>query len=109
LYFFVPRGNTTFVLGVVEGGDPYSRVQIRTSDGKLLCDQRLLAGDQLSVNLRDAARDSITSSGRNDAVDDRAMILALSLDSLRCVVEIYNIPPFVARHPSELLVPVDAL
>ena len=109
LYFFVPRGNTTFVLGVVEGGDPYTRVQIRTSDGKLLVDQQLLAGDQLSVNLRDAVRDSITPSGRNDAVDDRAMILALSLDSLRCVVEIYNIPPFVARHPSELLVPVDAL
>lgn len=109
LYLFVPKGTANFIIGVVEGGDPYTTVQIKTSDGRSLCDQKLLAGDQLSVNLHDEARDSNGPANSSDTTGDRARILLLSLDSLRCVIEIYNIPPFVARHPSELLVPVDAL
>ncbi|MGQ9770481.1 MAG: DUF4838 domain-containing protein [Thermogutta sp.] len=109
LYVFVPKGTTNFILGIVEGGDPYTTVQIRTPAGKVLCDQRLLAGDQLSVILRDPTKNATKSGSLNEGIDGRGMILSLGLDSLRCVIEIYNIPPFVARHPAELLVPKDEL
>lgn len=109
LYLFVPKGTSNFVIGVVEGGDPYTTVQIKASDGTIICDERLLAGDQLSVSLNGKKRGLNTPSGSSETTRERGTVLSVGLDSLRCVVEIYNLPPYLARHPSELLVPADAL
>lgn len=108
LYLFVPKGTSDLVIGIVEGGDPYTVIQVKTSKGTVLCQERLLAGDQLCVSVNPQARD------RDDPTDeDKAIrggkVLSVGFDSLRCVIEIYNVPPYLARHPSELLVPVDAM
>ena len=36
-------------------------------------------------------------------------VWSLALGSLRCVIELYDVPPYVARHPRELLVPTGAV
>ena len=36
-------------------------------------------------------------------------IWSLALTGVRDAVELYDVPPYLARHPAELLVPLDAL
>ena len=91
LYFYVPKGTRAFVVGIADGGWPTTRVVLRTADGTAILDGRqALARDQLSV---------IVPPGKDGAV------WSLALHSLRCVVELYGVPPYLARHPAELLVP----
>ncbi|MCS7239432.1 MAG: DUF4838 domain-containing protein [Thermoguttaceae bacterium] len=120
LYFYVPRSCRHFVLGVVSGGDPYTHVKITNAAGEVLVDEKILAGDQLTVFLPGKVEDVQSASGSGVGANEAApaqqrraqvggQILALELTSLRCQLELYDIPPFVARHPAELLVPADAL
>ena len=94
LYFFVPKGTRHFVIGIASGGDPFTTLVLRTADGTtVLEDKKVLARDQVSV---------VVPPGKDGAV------WSLSLHSLRCTVELYDVPPYVARHPAELLVPEEA-
>jgi len=91
LYFFVPKGTRHFVVGIASGGDPYTTLVLSTADGTTVVDdKKVLSGDQVSV---------IVPHGKDGAV------WSVSLSSLRCVVELYGVPPYVARRPGELLVP----
>ncbi len=122
LYFYVPKGTRHFVIGIVSGGWPHTELVLRLPDGTELKRERLLAGDQISVIVDKDIEEyqSISEIGRQTIVPAQQLtvrvpkgadgrIWSLSLNSLRCAVELYDIPPFVARHPSELLVPEDAL
>jgi len=91
LYFFVPRGTAHFVIGFPSVGQSKTTLILRTADGqRIVEDKEVLQGDQASVAV---------PAGKDGA------IWSLSLSSLRCVVELYGVPPYLARHPSELLVP----
>jgi hypothetical protein len=91
LFFFVPEGTRHFVVGIASGGDPFTTLVLRTADGKkILEDRRVLSGDQVSVTV---------PRGKDGAV------WSLTLSSLRCVVELHDVPPYLARRPAELLVP----
>lgn len=95
LYFFVPKRTGHFVLGVADGGDPFTAVKVCTADGQVVVDnRRVLSGDQVSVNVPPGSDGAVWS---------------LALSSLRCIVELYDVPPYLARHPCELLVPEEAL
>ena len=115
LYFFVPKGTRHFVVGIASGGDPFTKLLLRAppsaetagdaaagdaaarqaaSPTPVLADERVLAGDQVAVSVPAGADGAVWS---------------LSLDSLRCVVELYDVPPYLARRPADLLVPADAL
>lgn len=106
LFFYVPAETRSFVVGIVEGGDPFTTLQIKNAQGEVICEAKLLPGDQVSVDW--AKRASRDQSGTG-AVRIRGEVLSLALDSLRCVVELYDVPPYLARQPRELLVPQDAL
>jgi len=95
LYFYVPRRVESFVVGFPSVGQATTTLVLRTADGKaVLEDRRVASGDQVSVSV---------------PPDARGAVLAMSLSSLRCVVELYNVPPWLARHPRELLVPQEAI
>ncbi len=96
IYFFVPKDTKHFVIGVVEGsGIGYMTAIIRTANGTTVYeDRKLLPGDEISVQVPEGTAGSIWS---------------LALQGLRCHVELYDVPPWVARHPAELLIPQDAL
>ncbi len=122
LYFYVPKGTRHFVMGIVSGGWPHTELVLRLPDGTEVKRERLLAGDQLSVIVDKDIEEygAISEIGLRTIPPSQQLtirvpqgadgqIWSLSLNSLRCAVELYDIPPFVARHPSELLVPEDAL
>jgi len=95
LYFFVPADAESFVIGLPSVGQRKTTLVLRTADGKTMLESReIVSGDQVSVSVPPEARGAVWS---------------LSLSSLRCVVELYNVPPCLARHPRELLVPREAL
>ncbi len=108
LYLFVPKGTSHLVIGIVEGGDPYTAIQVKTAKGTVLCHERLLAGDQVCVSVNPQSRNGDAATDGDDPTQ-QGTVLAVGFDSLRCVIEIYNVPPYLARHPSELLVPADTL
>lgn len=91
LYFYVPKATERLVLGFPSVGQAATAVTVRMADGKVILeDKQVASGDQVSVRVPPEARGAV---------------LALSIASLRCVVELYNVPPWLARHPRELLVP----
>jgi hypothetical protein len=122
LYFFVPKGTKHFVIGIVSGGDPKSVIELRTADGTVIRREGIVAGDQISViveqdvreygEISEMAKQAILPGEQLSVIVPKGkdgQIWALRVWSLRCVVELYDVPPFTARHPSELLVPEDAL
>jgi len=122
LYFYVPKGVRHFVIGIVSGGDPWTRLRVRTADGTTVLDERVLAGSEVSVIVEaDRQKYGAASAMANNCVlpaAERAVVVpagrdgqvwSLELSSLRCIVELYDVPPFLARHPSELLVPANAV
>jgi len=91
LYFYVPKGTRSFVVSIADGGWPHTTLVLRTADGQtVVADKQVLARDQVSL---------VVPEGKDGAV------WSLALHSLRCVVELYDVPPYLARHPAELLVP----
>ena len=91
LHFYVPKGTRSFVVSIAEGGWPHTTLVLRTADGQAVVeDKQVLSRDQVSV---------VVPEGKDGAV------WSLALHSLRCVVELYDVPPYLARHPAELLVP----
>ncbi|HID78433.1 MAG TPA: DUF4838 domain-containing protein [Planctomycetaceae bacterium] len=122
LYVYVPRGTKHFVIGIVSGGDPTTTIELRAADGTIVLKDTLLAGDQISVIVeRDVAEYGDRSAMAAHTVlpaeqtsvsvpaGKDGQIWSLRLNSLRCVIELYDIPPFLARHPAELLLPAGAL
>ncbi len=95
LYFFVPRDAEHFVIGFPSIGQSKTTLVLRTADGKVMLEHKdVQSGDQVSVGVPPVARGAVWS---------------LSLASLRCVVELCGVPPYLARHPGELLVPEEAV
>ncbi|WP_347242876.1 DUF4838 domain-containing protein [Thermogutta sp.] len=122
LYFYVPQGTRHFVLGIVSGGDPWTQLRIQTADGRVIVDDRVLAGSEISVIVEQDQRthgaDSamanhsiLPSSEQSEAVPKGAdgQIWSLQLSGLRCVVELYDVPPYLACTPQGLLIPEDAI
>lgn len=94
LYFYVPKGTKSFVIGVIAGGWPKSRIILRDGSGKVIADKELLPTDELSV---------LVPKGSD------GQIWSIAINTLRGVFEFYDVPPYIAAHPCELLVPKDAL
>lgn len=95
LYFFVPRGAGSFVLAFPSVGQAKTHLVLRAPGGEVLLeDKEVRTGDQLSVFV---------------PPEHQGAVWSVSLASLRCVVELYGVPPYLARHPGELLVPIEAL
>lgn len=122
LYFFVPEGTRHFVVGIASGGDPWTTVVLRTADGREVLREKVLAGDQISVIVEEDVREygdasemakhTVLPAHQSSVLVPEGgggQIWSLSVSGLRCLVELYDVPPFLARHPSELLVPEDAL
>jgi hypothetical protein len=122
LYFYVPKGTRHFVIGIVSGGWPHTTLELRLANGTVIRREKLLAGDQVSVIVDQDIREygDISEMGRQAVLPSQQLsvvvpkgadgqIWAIALDSLRCVLELYDVPPYVSRHPSELLVPENAL
>jgi len=122
LYLYVPKGTKHFVIGIVSGGDPFTRVELRTAAGRVIVSERVLAGSEISVIIGE----DIRRYGERSAMGQNCVLPAaqcsvsvpegtdgqvwrLSLDSLRCVLELYDIAPFVAASLKRLLVPRGAL
>lgn len=122
LYFFVPKGTKHFVIGIVSGGDPFVTIELRTADGTVIRREKLVAGDQISViveqdireygEISEIAKHAVLPSEQLSIVVPKGkdgQIWSLSISGLRCLVELYDVPPFISRHPSELLVPAEAI
>jgi len=122
LYFFVPKGVKHFVIGIVAGGDPYTDLVVETADGTIVVKERVVSGDQISVIVEEDVRQygEISEMAKHAVLPAHergvkvpkgkdGQIWRLRLSSLRCIVELYDVPPYLARHPAELLVPDDAL
>jgi hypothetical protein len=114
LYFFVPKGTEHFVIAAPSGGDPYIALKVTTAAGQLLAEERLLAGEELCVRLpqelfRQQAATSTEDASPSSAENLPGQILSLEVAGLRCVLELYDVPPYLARHPAELLVPEELL
>lgn len=122
LYFFVPKGVKHFVIGISHGGDPYTNLIIETADGTTVVKERVVSGDQISVIVDEDVRryGEISEMAKHAVLPAQeksisvpkgkdGQIWQLRLSSLRCIVELYDVPPYLARHPAELLVPEDAL
>lgn len=122
LYFFVPKGTRHFVIGIVSGGNPFTDIVVRTADGTEVVKGRIVAGSQISVIVEEDVRQYGATSAMAQGLilpgceivvrvpkGKSGQIWSLSLSSLRCHLELYDVPPFLARHPAELLVPEDAL
>ncbi|HIE50296.1 MAG TPA: DUF4838 domain-containing protein [Armatimonadetes bacterium] len=118
LYFFVPKGTKHFVIGIASGGDPFTTLVLRTADGTVVLKEKVVAGDQISViveedkaqygEMSEMAKHTVLPSHQSSVIVPKGkdgQIWSLALSSLRCVVELYDVPPYLARHPSELLVP----
>jgi hypothetical protein len=110
------------VVGIVSGGDPWTQLRIQTADGRVIVDDRVLAGSEISVIVEQDQRtygaDSamanhsiLPSSEQSEAVPKGAdgQIWSLQLSGLRCVVELYDVPPYLACTPQGLLIPEDAI
>ncbi len=94
LYFFVPEGTYSFVIGfpVCRAN---TKVVIKDENGKTVFESdKVMAEDQISIVVPEKSDGQIWS---------------ISVWSLRNIIELYDIPPFLARHPLEILVPEDAL
>jgi hypothetical protein len=91
-------------------------------NGSVIRREKVLAGDQVSVIVDQDIREygDISEMGRQAVLPSQQLsivvpkgadgqIWAIALDSLRCVLELYDVPPYVSRHPSELLVTEDAV
>jgi hypothetical protein len=122
LYFFVPKGTKHFVIGIVAGGDPYTDLVVETADGTVVARERVVSKDQISVIVDEDIRQYgvISEMGKQAVLPAHekpvvvpkgksGQIWRLRLNSLRCIVELYDVPPYLARHPAELLIPEDAL
>jgi len=122
LYFYVPKGTRHFVIGIVQGGFPHTTLEIRLANGTVARREQLLSGDQISIVVQQDIREygNLSEMGKQTVLPSQELsivvpkgadgqVWALSLNSLRCIVELYDIPPFLARHPAELLVPEEAL
>jgi len=98
LYFFVPKGTRQFVIGI-DATQVYSRLVLKTADGQVTYENDKVQMGSSSYRLfgeRVAVPVPPGTEGR---------IWSLALASYLCRLELYDIPPYVALHPSELLVP----
>lgn len=94
VYFYVPKGTKSFVIGF-PSCQANTKVLIKDGNGKTIySSDSIMPGDQVSI---------IVSEGSDN------QIWSIAITSLRNTVELYDIPPFLARHPAELLVPEDAI
>ena len=98
LYFFVPQGTRGFVIGL-DGAQEYSRLVLKSPAGRVLFEDDQVMQSTPSYRLV-GERVAVTVPQGEDG-----KIWGLLLASYRCRVELYDVPPYLARHPADLLVP----
>lgn len=101
LFFFVPRGTEMFVLRVLASTSHESDVRFYGPDGRLLSEHlRLVTGSDLSLPVDVPVTVSPGAEG----------IWAFTISrSPRATIQLRGVPPYLARHPGELLTSREAL
>ena len=95
LFFFVPPGTTGFVLHLAGKQCHHGTVTVQDSSGRVVAHQPDLLPDfDVSVRVPNG------EDGR---------IWSLSVDCRRVALDLRGVPPLLAGHPSQLLVPAEAL
>ncbi|MCD6351604.1 MAG: hypothetical protein J7M26_05750, partial [Armatimonadetes bacterium] len=95
LWFFVPPGTRSFVVGIVAGGWPDVKLRVRDATGKVVfSSDHLRRGDQVSLRV---------PKGQDGHV------WSLGINGLRVAFEVYDVPPYLAPQPGRLLVPRECL
>ena len=102
IYFFVPKGTRRFVIGL-DGGKEYTKTVVKTPDGASALENDTLLQSIPSYKLNGQQAQVNVPAGKD------GKIWSLAVESYNCTVELYGVPPYVARHPSELLVPKEAI
>lgn len=102
LYFFVPKGTGRFVIGL-DGARKYSTLVLKSPTGHVYFENDQIMQAIPSYQLVGERVAVIVPQGED------GKIWSLSLESYRCRVELYDIPPYLARHPAELLAPREVL
>lgn len=102
LYFFVPKGTKRFVIGL-DGGREFSKLVVKTPDGRSVLENDKLMQSIPSYKLNGQQAQVLVPSGMD------GKIWSLAVESYNCTVELYGVPPYLSRHPGELLVPAEAL
>ena len=102
LYFFVPRDTEMFVVRVHASTSHESDVRFYGPDGQLVSEHlKLVTGADLSVPVDVPV---MVPAGAD------AGIWAFSVSrSPRAIIQLRGVPPYLARHPDELLTPREAL
>ncbi len=102
LYFFVPRDTGTFVVRIHANTSHESDVRFYGPDGKLVAEHlKLVTGSDLSVPVDVPVT---VPAGADDG------IWAFTISrSPRAIVQLRGIPPYLARHPEELLTSREAV
>ena len=108
LYFFVPRGTESFVLRVHSAGSSASDIRIYGPAGQVVSDNPgVVSGRDMSGMVHLPLTFGVDISVTVPAGAD-ARIWAFSINSVRSTIQLLGVPPYVARHPDELLVPREA-
>ncbi len=110
LCFFVPRGTESFVLRVHSAGSLESNIRIYGPDGQVVSDYTgIVSGRDLAGRDWSGRGHTPLTFGVDISVvvppgsDNR--IWAFGIDSVRPRITLLGVPPYVARHPDELLAP----
>ncbi len=94
LWFYVPRRTRSFVVGILGGGWPDVKLRLRDATGKVVfASDHLRRGDDVSVRV----------PGGQDG-----KVWSLAINGLRVSFCLYDVPPYLARRPAELMVPHEA-
>jgi hypothetical protein len=102
LYFFVPGGTQMFVVRVHASTSHESDVRFYGPDGRLVAEHlKLVTGSDLSVPVD-------VPVTVPDGADDSIWAFTISR-SPRAIIQLRGVPPYLARHPAELMTPREAL
>ena len=102
LFFFVPRGTEMFVLRIHASTSPESDLRFYGPDGGLTAEHmRLVTGSDLSLPVDVAV--SVPAG-----TDDGIWAFTVSR-SPRARLQLRGVPPYLARHPRELMTSREAL
>ena len=102
LYFFVPRGTELFVLRIHASTSHESDLRLYGPDGALVGEHlRLVTGSDLSL--------PVDVPVSVPAGADHGIWAFTISRSPRAIIQLKGVPPYLARHPAELLTPSEAL
>lgn len=89
-YFYVPKGTRDFLIDAASPGGKQAHVTFETADGKAVTQVQVNSSAECLVHVPQ---------------DRDGCIWSLSLDASRGQVGLVGVPPWLAAHPEDLLVP----